>query len=66
MKEVPNLTDSKGRPMTYWGGLAEPNQDNRMYSEKEVIDLLVEMNSWPTTFEGKEDITEWFNQFKNK
>jgi hypothetical protein len=38
----------------------------RMYSEEEVIDLLVEMNSWPTTFEGKEDITEWFNQFKNK
>ena len=27
MKEVPNLTDEKGRPMTYWGGLAEPNQD---------------------------------------
>ena len=41
-------------------------QQERMYSEKEVIDLLVEMNSWPTTFEGKEDITEWFNQFKNK
>jgi hypothetical protein len=41
-------------------------QAERMYSEKEVIDLLVEINSWPTTFEGKEDITEWFNQFKNK
>jgi hypothetical protein len=64
--EVPNLTDQKGRPMTYWGGLAEPSQDKRMYSEKEVIDLLIKMNSWPTTFEGKEDITEWFNQFKNK
>ena len=64
--EVPNLTDAKGRPMTYWGGLAETKQDNRMYSEKEVIDLLVEMNSWPTTFEGKEDITEWLNQSKNK
>ena len=44
----------------------EPSQDNRMYSEEEVIDLLVEMNSWPTTFEGKEDITEWFEQFKKK
>jgi len=65
-KEVPNLTDEKGRPMTYWGGLAETNQDNRMYSEKEVIDLLIEMNSWPTIFEGKEDITEWLNQLKNK
>jgi len=44
----------------------EPSQDKRMYSEEEVIDLLVEMNSWPTIFEGKEDITEWLNQFKNK
>ena len=43
-----------------------PSQDNRMYSEQEVIHLLVEMNSWPTTFEGREDITEWLNQFKNK
>jgi len=43
-----------------------PSQDNRMYSEKEVIDLLVQMNSWPTTFEGKEDITEWLEQLKNK
>lgn len=65
-KKVPNQTDEKGRPMTYWGGLAETNQDNRMYSEKEVIDLLIKMNSWPTIFEGKEDITEWFNQIKNK
>ncbi len=44
----------------------EPSQDNRMYSEEEVIDLLIEMNSWPTIFEGKEDITEWLNQSKNK
>ena len=27
-KEVPNLTDEKGRPMTYWGGLAETKQEN--------------------------------------
>ena len=46
--------------------MEEPSQDNRMYSEEEVIDLLVEMNSWPTIFEGKEDITEWLNQSKNK
>ena len=26
-KEVPNQTDEKGRPMTYWGGLAEPSQE---------------------------------------
>jgi hypothetical protein len=41
-------------------------QAERMYSEEEVIDLLIKMNSWPTTFEGKEDITEWFEQSKNK
>jgi hypothetical protein len=113
--------DENGRPLTYWGGLAEPKQelekelfeleqeldipssmrwhnskpnqetleeadyeklkqsliefrkvpmtfvpDERRYSEEEVIDLLVELNSWPTTFEGKEDITDWFEQFKNK
>jgi hypothetical protein len=27
-KKVPNQTDEKGRPMTYWGGLAETNQEN--------------------------------------
>ena len=43
-----------------------PSQDTRLYSEQEVIDLLIEMNSWPTTFEGKEDITEWLEQLKNK
>jgi hypothetical protein len=44
----------------------EPKQDKRMYSEEEVIALLIKMNSWPTIFEGKEDITDWFEQFKNK
>jgi hypothetical protein len=28
MKEVPNQTDEKGRPMTYRGGLAETKQEN--------------------------------------
>jgi hypothetical protein len=28
MKNVPNQTDEKGRPMTYWGGLAETKQEN--------------------------------------
>jgi len=41
-------------------------KQEKMYSEEEVIDLLIKMNSWPTTFEGKEDITEWFEQSKNK
>jgi hypothetical protein len=41
-------------------------QSERMYSEEEVIDLLQEMNDWPTTFEGRIDIREWFEQFKKK
>jgi hypothetical protein len=41
-------------------------QAERMYSEDEVLNLLIDMNSWPTTFEGKEDITEWFEQSKTK
>ena len=41
-------------------------QQERMYSEEEVIDFLQEMNDWPTTFEGRIDIREWFEQFKKK
>ena len=41
-------------------------QSERMYSEEEVIDLLQKMNDWPTTFDGRIDIKEWFEQFKNK
>jgi len=41
-------------------------QAERMYSDEEVIDLLQEMNDWPTTFEGRIDIKEWFNKFKKK
>jgi hypothetical protein len=41
-------------------------QQEKMYSEEDVIDLLIKMNSWLTIFEGKEDIIEWFEQFKKK
>jgi hypothetical protein len=41
-------------------------QQERMYSEEEVIDLLQEMNDWPTIFDGRIDIREWFEQFKKK
>ena len=41
-------------------------QAERMYSEEEVIDLLQEMNDYPTIFEGRIDIKEWFEQFKKK
>lgn len=36
----------------------------RSYSEKDILDLLVRMNDWPTTFNGIEDIAEWFEKFK--
>ncbi len=41
-------------------------QQERMYSEEEVLDLLFKMNSWPTIFDGEEDISEWFEEFKKK
>ena len=41
-------------------------QADKMYSEEEVIDFLQEMNDWPTTFEGRIDIEDWFEQCKKK
>jgi hypothetical protein len=41
-------------------------QAERMYSEEEVIDLLQEMNDWPTIFYGRIDIKGWFDQLKKK
>lgn len=40
-------------------------QAEKMYSEEEVIQLLLKMNSWPTIFDGEEDILEWFEENKN-
>ena len=36
----------------------------RMYSEEEALELLLKMNEWPTTFDGEEEVKEWFEQFK--
>ena len=44
----------------------EKKQQERMYSEEEVLSFLNDMNSWPTTFNDSEDIREWFEQFKKK
>ncbi len=41
-------------------------QQERSYSEEEVLKLLVKMNEWPTTFNGEEEVEEWFEQFKKK
>lgn len=37
-----------------------------LYSEKDVLDLLVKINAWPTTFDGIEDIAEWFQEFRKE
>jgi hypothetical protein len=97
-KEEPKQTDENGKPLTYWGGLAEPKQEtleefiekegypkgvtqeiweqgvregakwqqNISYSDDEVLDLLLKMNDWPTTFVSEEEVKEWFEQFKKK
>ena len=70
----------KLKDLSYWRANAEEDYmkvpisvlryitelENRMYSEDEVIDLLQEMNDWPTIFDGRIDIKEWFEQFKKK
>jgi hypothetical protein len=56
--QVPRYVDCIGCDMKP----IENNIEEKLYTKDEVLDLLVNMNSWPTTFEGKEDITEWFEQ----
>ncbi len=70
----------KLKDLSYWRANAEEDYmkvpisvlryitelENGMYSEEEVIDLLQEMNDWPTIFDGRIDIREWFEQFKKK
>ena len=41
-------------------------QQERSYSEEEVLELLLKMNEWPTTFVSEEEVKEWFEQFKKK
>jgi hypothetical protein len=42
----------------------ENSLEEKLYTKDEVLNLLVKMNSWPTTFEDRKDITEWFEQTK--
>jgi hypothetical protein len=39
-------------------------ESSKMYSEEEVLELLVKMNEWPTTFDGEDEVREWFEEFK--
>lgn len=38
--------------------------DEKSYNEEEVLELLVKMNEWPTTFDGEDEVREWFEEFK--
>jgi 6-phosphogluconate dehydrogenase len=44
--------------------LVESFQQQSLYTEKQVVDLLVKMNNYPTIFEGEEDIKEWLEELK--
>ena len=44
----------------------EPSQDNRMYSEEEVLDILRKSHSIEQTSKMDSWITKWFEQFKKK
>ena len=38
--------------------------DEKSYNEEEVLELLLKMNEWPTTFDGEDEVREWFEEFK--
>jgi len=41
-------------------------EQERSYSEKEVLALLIKMNYWSTSNTGKTEVNSWFEQFKKK
>lgn len=43
-------------------------QQERMYSEEEVLELLIKFDYYPTMYKGNsiEEINKWFEQFKKK
>jgi hypothetical protein len=48
----------------YAGMNGERYIDEKSYNEEEVLELLIKMNEWPTTFDGEEEVREWFEEFK--
>ena len=41
-------------------------QQERMYSEEEVLDILIKLNDSPFEFDFDSEVEEWFEQFKKK
>ena len=67
-KLVPKNTEIKNEGIFSDEGHAGMNGeryiDEKSYNEEEVLELLVKMNEWPTTFDGKDEVREWFEEFK--
>ena len=41
-------------------------QEERMYSEQEVLKLLLDSEEYTSRFNGRTDLKKWFEQFKKK
>ena len=41
-------------------------KQQRMYSEEEVLDILIKLNDSPFEFDFDSEVEEWFEQFKKK
>jgi hypothetical protein len=67
-KLVPKNTEIKNEGIFSDEGHAGMNGeryiDEKSYNEEEVLELLVKMNEWPTTFDGEDEVKEWFEEFK--
>ena len=48
------------------GAKWQKEQDKKMYSEEEIIDLLLARDIELNSFEGIDKAKEWFEQFKKK
>ena len=48
------------------GAKWQQEQDNKMYSEEEVINILIKFNDCSLDFDFDSEVEDWFEQFKNK
>ena len=73
-ENIPIITTTVSKESTYKTNIGfeswrkeEPSQDKRMYSEKELFQIIAEILHTPALRDGSwEDIGEWFEQFKKK
>ena len=73
-ENIPIITTTVSKESTYKTNIGfeswrkeEPSQDKRMYSEKELFQIIAAILHTPALRDGSwEDIGEWFEQFKKK